>query len=81
MTQQLPRFYAHHQRIDDERRLAKILLETGEPAPIRTVSRATLPGDTRRLRGIPVAGATSGTSPHTDPLLETIRRNDPRPRR
>jgi hypothetical protein len=40
----------------------------------KTVARATLPGDTRRLRGIPVVGATTGTSPGSDPYLETCRR-------
>lgn len=76
MTQPLPRFDAHHQRIDDERKLARILLETGEQAPApQTVQRATLPGDNRRLRGIPtVARGVAGVSPGTDPYAETERR-------
>lgn len=68
MSHTLPRFHAHYQHIDDQRKLARILLETGEPAPIR-VGHATAGGDERRLRGIPaigrgVAGAINRTSPH-----------------
>lgn len=78
MSRILSRFDAHREHLDDERKLARILLETGEHAPITTVTRATLPGDIRRLRGIPVAGGACGTSPGTDPLHETIRRNSQR---
>ena len=68
----LPRFTDH--RIEDERKIARIILETGE-APAATVARATLPGDTRRLRGIPsVARGVAGVSPGTDPYAETMRR-------
>jgi hypothetical protein len=66
-----------NQHAEDERKLAKILLETGEPAPITTTTQATLPGDKRRLRGIPVVGGVSGTSPGTDPYFETERRMMP----
>ena len=72
MTQVLPRFF--DTRKQDEQKIARILLETGEAAPVVTVTKATLPGDKRRLRGIPVAGGACGTSPGTDPLHETIRR-------
>jgi hypothetical protein len=41
-----------------------------ESESVQTVTRATLPGDTRRLRGIPcIARGVGGTSPGTDPLL------------
>ena len=73
MSQPLPRFT--DTRAADERKLGRILRETGEPLPT-TATNATLPGDTRRLRGIPVAGGACGTSPGTDPLaalLHTIR--------
>lgn len=70
MSQVLPRYL--DLRADDERKLARILLETGDPAPITTTTRATLPGDTRRLRGIPVAGGACGTSPGTDPLTSAL---------
>lgn len=71
----LPRFYAHMQRIQDERKLGRILLEsTGEETT--TVARATLPGDNRRLRGIPVcARGVTGVSPGTDPLLAVVHRH------
>lgn len=62
----LPRFRAVTERIDDERRIGKIVLES---TPIITAPKATLPGDARRLRGIPVAargvgGATHRSVPH-----------------
>lgn len=72
MSQPLPRYIDTH--ADDERRLARILLETGDPTPIQTTTRATLPGDTRRLRGIPAIGrGVSGASPGTNPLTELLR--------
>jgi len=62
----------------DERKLARILIEVGEAAPTTTVTRATLAGDERRLRGIPcVARGVPGASPHTNPLAELLR-NQPR---
>lgn len=65
----LPRFNAAMQRMQDAEKIGRILAETGDPGPVRTVSRATLPGDNRRLRGIPVVGfSVTGTSPGTDPL-------------
>lgn len=69
MSHTLPRFHAHHQRIDDERKLARILLETGEPAPTTQRPGATAGGDERKLRGIPaigrgVTGAIPGSVPH-----------------
>jgi hypothetical protein len=47
---------------------------TGSDQPA-TAPRATLPGDSRRLRGIPVVGGVTGTSPGTDPVAELLRRN------
>lgn len=70
----LPRFYAATQRIDDEKKLARILLESDAAETPKTVTRATLPGDNRRLRGIPcVARGVSGVSPGTDPLAQVTR--------
>lgn len=68
MSRILPRFDAHNQRIQDEQKLARILVEVGEPAP-QAIGHATAGGDERRLRGIPaigrgVAGAVPGTAPH-----------------
>lgn len=40
-----------------------------------TVTQATLPGDTRKLRGIPAIGrGVSGASPGTQPEQATLRR-------
>lgn len=74
MSRILPRFYRNQLAAEDARTLARILIETGEPTPTTTVTRATLPGDTRRLRGIPVAGGACGTSPGTDPLHALLNR-------
>lgn len=75
MSRHLPRFTAHQQRAADERKLAKILLETGEPAPATPIARNAHRADEHRLlRGIPVVGGVSGTSPGTDPYLETCHR-------
>lgn len=71
----LNRFHRHQQAIEDTRKIGRILLETGgtpDHQP-KTMPRATLPGDTRRLRGIPVAGGACGTSPGTDPLHQALR--------
>jgi hypothetical protein len=66
----LPRFYAMQQRREDERKLAKVILETGGSAPAKAVPGATAAGDGRRLRGIPVVGRSTagGAIPGTDPL-------------
>jgi len=68
MSQILRRFAAHHEHADDQRRIARILLETGEHGPTH-IGHATAGGDQRRLRGIPaigrgVTGAINGSSPH-----------------
>jgi hypothetical protein len=68
MSQLLRRFHAHSERIDDERKVARIVLESGVLDVTATVAKATLPGDNRRLRGIPVvARGVSGVSPGTHP--------------
>ena len=69
MPRPLPRFLRDQQMFEDSRKLAKILLETGEAAPPASSAGATAPGDGRRLRGIPaVARGTSGAIAGTDPL-------------
>lgn len=70
MSQTLRRFDAHYERIQDQRKLARILLETGEAAPTTTRPGATAGGDERKLRGIPaigrgVTGAINHTVPHS----------------
>lgn len=64
MSQPLPRYTDEP---DFQAKLARILLDVGEPAPPST--GVTAGGDERRLRGIPaigrgVAGAVPGTAPH-----------------
>ena len=56
----------------------KIVGNSTAPEVITTKTKATAPGDCRKLRGIPVAGGACGTSPNTDPLAETIRRDQRR---
>lgn len=72
MAQRLPRFYAKRQQIEAEAKIARILLETGEPLPeapdARTLTSVTH-GDPARLRGIPaVSRLTSGAIHGTDPM-------------
>ena len=68
MSAILPRFTASMQRIEDQRKIGRILLESTAMEVPATVARATLPGDNRRLRGIPVvARGVSGVSPGTHP--------------
>ena len=81
--QRLPRHLDElHERITWERKLARILLEVGEPAPDPKLYRGTAAGDERRLRGLPaVARGTSGAIAGTDPLralLAKERRNGKR---
>lgn len=64
----LPRFRRRQEEADSRRKIARILLETGEAAPERAAAGATAPGDVLRLRGIPaigrgVGGAMAGTDP------------------
>lgn len=75
MTQILPRFNAAMTAIEDERKVARIVLEAGPLEQPATIARATLPGDNRRLRGIPcVSRGVAGVSPGTDPWGEVQRR-------
>jgi hypothetical protein len=68
MSHLLRRFHAHSEHIEDERKIGRILLESSIAEVPRTVARATLPGDNRRLRGIPcVARGVAGVSPGTHP--------------
>jgi hypothetical protein len=68
MSQVLRRFNASMERIEDERKIGRILLESQAAESPTTVTRATLPGDTRRLRGIPcIARGVAGVSPGTHP--------------
>lgn len=74
MSALLPRFTAASQRIEDDRKIARVVLEAGPSETPATTVRATLPGDMRRLRGIPVVGrGVGGASPGTNPLGEALR--------
>lgn len=73
MNQLLPRYYRRTQDRQAAAAVDKAIAESIPEQP-QTVQRATLPGDRRRLRGIPVAGGACGTSPGTDPYYECERR-------
>jgi hypothetical protein len=73
MSVLLPRFYRHQQEAA-QRAVDRAVEESVDTTPV-TVARATLPGDNRRLRGIPVCTfGVQGTAPGTDPLAEAIRK-------
>ena len=67
MSRPLPRF-----RIDTDPRKLDRIIDRTDDTELKTHSKATLPGDSRRLRGIPVVGGVSGTSPGTDPLAAVL---------
>lgn len=74
MSHLLPRFHRRTLERQDAAAVERAVRESVDATP-QTVARATLPGDTRRLRGIPVcAMGVSGTAPGTDPLGELVRR-------
>jgi hypothetical protein len=62
-------------------KIDRILAQTNANETPTTITQATLPGDNRRLRGIPcIARGVGGTSPNTNPLRETIARDQRRRR-
>jgi hypothetical protein len=72
MNPLLPRF--HRRQLDAQDRAAVDRAVQDSIPETSTVARATLPGDTRRLRGIPIcAMGVQGTSPGTDPVAEVLR--------
>lgn len=72
MTEILPRFYREQLAALDAARLDEILAES--TAVVAPIGGATLAGDTRRLRGLPVIGrGIGGTSPGSDPFNEACR--------
>ena len=69
MSHLLPRFHATTERMEDERKIGRVVLDSECAEVPKSVARATLPGDTRRLRGIPVVcRGVGGVSPGTNPL-------------
>ena len=82
----LPRFY-RFQQAADERKLARVLLESGgEATPAATngrpLTRSADGHEWQRRRGLPLLGrGVGGTAPGTSPLGELLRReNQRRPR-
>ena len=72
MTPLLPRFHRRQLEVEDRAAIERIVQEA--VSETSTVARATLPGDTRLLRGIPVcAFGVAGVSPGTDPLGALLR--------
>jgi hypothetical protein len=69
----LPRYYRSQLARQDALAVDRAVRESIDVSP-QTVARATLPGDTRRLRGVPVCTfGVQGTQPGTDPLGELLR--------
>lgn len=72
MSVLLPRYYRRQLEREDRAAVDKAVRESIDVVP-ETVARATLPGDNRRLRGIPVcAMGVTGVSPGTDPLAALL---------
>jgi hypothetical protein len=70
MSHLLPRFHATTERMEDERKIGRVLLDGGEiPEPEKNPRRQLVkPGDPRVLRAIPViARGVAGCIPGTEP--------------
>jgi hypothetical protein len=82
VPQHLPRFYRDMQEIEDQAKIAKIILETGCSADeaevragVRLLSRSADGHDPARLRGLPAIGRNvSGAIRDTDPLQALLRK-------
>jgi hypothetical protein len=73
----LPRFTRYQQQREDEQKVARVILESGNTVDSTTTmaARATAAGDSRRLRGIPcVARSVGGVSPGSDPVAALLRK-------
>jgi hypothetical protein len=75
----LPRFYRQLQAIEDERKLAKIILETDNSPAVakngKPLTRSADGHDPARLRGLPAIGRNvSGASPGTNPVAALLRK-------
>ena len=82
MSRILPRYQRTQLAEADSKKISKIIGDSTAPATNTTTNTSKhyspTPADRRRLRGIPVAGAATGTTPGTDPLrvlLNKERRN------
>jgi len=77
----LPRFFRFQQRIEDEKAVARAILEAGEDEAPALRAGATAGGDRRRARGVPIVGpGIGGTAPGTDPLAALIAKENRRRR-
>lgn len=84
MAQLLPRYYARQQEREDERRLARILLETGasDTTPGTALTRSADGHEWARRRGLPLVGrGIGGTAPGTSPLGALMRKENGRRQR
>lgn len=82
MARLLPRFFARQEEVARLREISQIVAESEVlDEQVATAPGVTLAGDRRRLRGVPVVGGVSGTSPGSDPVAEVLRRESERERR
>ncbi len=65
----------------DALKVDKIVGNSTAPEVITTKTKPTPSGDSRRLRGIPLTGADASAINGTNPLAETIRRDEQRRKR
>jgi hypothetical protein len=75
----LPRFHQQQERLADARKLAVILLASGEALPEEAKRAAPMGSDPARLRGLPaigpnVSGAVRGSDPVRALLSKESRR-------
>ena len=73
--QLLPRFFLIHQRIEDERKLAKIILEAPETTEAngKPLRRSADGHDWQRRRGLPLMSrGVRSVQPETDPVAELL---------
>jgi hypothetical protein len=69
VPQPFPRLLRELERRADAKKLARILVESGEAAPTATTITRVSHADPDRLRGLPAVGrGCSSTMPGTDPL-------------
>jgi hypothetical protein len=75
----LPRFYLRQQQLEDERKLAKIILEAGVAEGAPQLMRGADGHDWQRRRGLPIVGkGVSGVMRGTDPLGALIAKENGR---
>jgi hypothetical protein len=67
VPQPLPRAFRRQLQAEDAAKVARIVAAV-DKAPDAKPANGANGGDPRRLRGLPVVGVASGTSPGTDPV-------------